>query len=231
MQALIEYLKAWQLHPVVDHFTVALIVVAVLVDLAASLLWSRFWLRYMALTLLILGTASAFASQVTGGWEAERIWDSLSGPGKELLKRHGWWGHYLPYAFLVLALWRIIIQFAGFAYRTRPIYLIVAIIGLAAILYQGDLGGDLVYDYGAGTALLQAAATPVPESSAPPLAATPIPTVYVPSPTPAASPSPITAAPFAATPASAAPSPAVSTTPSPAAEETPSAEPDTTKNL
>src|SRR5271168_519517 len=154
MQALIDTLKAWQLHPVVDHFTVALIIVAVLADLAASLLSSRVWLRYMALTLLLLGTAAAFGSQFTGGWEAERVWDSVTGPGKAVLERHAWWGHYLPYAFAVLALWRIVVQFFGFGARTRPLYLIVALVAAATILYQGLLGGDLVYDYGVGTALL-----------------------------------------------------------------------------
>src|SRR6201994_2649164 len=106
MQALIDHLKAWQLHPFVDHFTAAIIIVAVLSDLAASIFSSRWWLRHMALTLLILGTLASWGSQVTGGWEAERVWDALSEPAKELLRRHGWWGHWLPYVFAVLVLWR-----------------------------------------------------------------------------------------------------------------------------
>jgi uncharacterized membrane protein len=197
MQALIDTLKAWQLHPFVDHFTVSLIVVAVLVDIVASILPSRLWLRYMALTLLVLGTLAAFGSQVTGGWEADRVWDSLSEPGKALLRRHGWWGHWLPYVFAVVALWRILLQFVGFAARTRPIYMLVAIIIAGLVLYQGFLGGNLVYDYGTGTALLQAAtpiASPSMVPAPPPMSASPIPTVFVPTPTPIAAPTPTAAA-------------------------------------
>ncbi|HUN56647.1 MAG TPA: DUF2231 domain-containing protein [Candidatus Binataceae bacterium] len=220
MQALIDTLKAWQLHPFVDHFTVSLIIVAVLVDIAASILSSRMWLRYMALTLLVLGTLAAFGSHFTGGWEADRVWDSVTGPGKDLLRRHAWWGDRLPYVFAVLALWRILLQFVGFVARSRPIYLIVAIIAAGLILYQGFLGGDLVYDYGVGTALMQTAApiaSPSVVPAAPPLSASPMPTVFVATPTPAASPTPAPAA----SPASATSGP----TESPAASEEASPEP------
>jgi uncharacterized membrane protein len=227
MQALIDTLKAWQLHPFVDHFTVSLIVVAVLVDIVASILPSRLWLRYMALTLLVLGTLAAFGSQVTGGWEADRVWDSLSEPGKALLRRHGWWGHWLPYVFAVVALWRILLQFVGFAARTRPIYVIVAIIIAGLVLYQGFLGGNLVYDYGTGTALLQAA-TPIASPSVvpapPPMSASPIPTVFVPTPTPISAPTPAAAAPTGT------PTPMASSAAPEEASPTPSSD-SSTKNL
>ncbi|HEX4210358.1 MAG TPA: DUF2231 domain-containing protein [Candidatus Binataceae bacterium] len=207
MQALIDTLKAWQLHPFVDHFTVSLIVIAVLVELVASILPPRLWLRYMALTLLILGTLAAFGSRLTGGWEAERVWDSVTGPGKDVLRRHAWWGNWLPFVFAVLALWRILIQFVGYAARTRPIYTIVAIITAGLILYQGFLGGDLVYDFGVGTAL-RPVSSPIASPSmpaAPPQITSPMPTVFVPTPTPAAASTP-PAAPLSATPIPAAPS-------------------------
>jgi uncharacterized membrane protein len=227
MQALIDTLKAWQLHPFVDHFTVSLIVVAVLVDIVASILPSRLWLRYMALTLLVLGTLAAFGSQVTGGWEADRVWDSLSEPGKALLRRHGWWGHWLPYVFAVVALWRILLQFVGFAARTRPIYVIVAIIIAGLVLYQGFLGGNLVYDYGTGTALLQAA-TPIASPSVvpapPPMSASPIPTVFVPTPTPISATTPAAAAPTGT------PTPMASSAAPEEASPTPSSD-SSTKNL
>ena len=36
MQGVIEFIKGWQLHPVVDHFTVALILVAIFVIVILS---------------------------------------------------------------------------------------------------------------------------------------------------------------------------------------------------
>jgi uncharacterized membrane protein len=230
MQALVAMLKAWQVHPFVDHFTVALIVVGILVDLVASLIPSRIWPRQMALTLMILGTAAAWGSQVTGGWEAGRVWENVTGPAMDVLKRHAWLGDKLPWVFLVLAVWRIGVQFTLFLARTRPIYILVAVIAGGVILYQGSLGGKLVYEYGVGTALMPTSATtesPEPSPQATPAEASPIPTVYNPtaSPTPAVPASP---APAAAAPAPASPTPAASSSPaeSPSASDaTPGEEP------
>src|SRR5579864_2316046 len=81
MQAVVDALKAWQLHPVADHFTVAIVVVAVLADLLASLFASRLWIRYMATFLMVVGALAAWSSNVTGGWEASRVWDNVT-PGQ-----------------------------------------------------------------------------------------------------------------------------------------------------
>ena len=89
---------------------------------------------------------------------------------------------YLAITFGVLALWRIMIQSFGFMAGSRAIYLIVAILAIVDARLPGHLGGVLVYDYGAGTALM--AAAPVPSEAASPAAepsaAGPIPTVSVP---------------------------------------------------
>jgi uncharacterized membrane protein len=189
MQVLVDTLKAWQPHPFVDHFTVALILVGILTDLVASLMPARLWIRYMALSLMILGAIAAAGSNLTGGWEAERVWDHVTGPGKEVLKRHAEIGDWLPWVFGALALWRLGAQFVGFIASSRPIYLLVAIVAAGFIIYQGRLGGELVYTYGVGTEMLPSEnASPTPSEAAtpaaPPTEATPIPTVFVPSPTP-----------------------------------------------
>ena len=75
-------------------------------------------------------------------------------------------GMYLAITFGVLAVWRILIQAFGFMAGSRAIYLIVAILAIATLGYQAHLGGVLVYDYGAGTALM--AAAPVPSEDASP---------------------------------------------------------------
>jgi uncharacterized membrane protein len=215
MQAFVETIKAWQLHPVVDHFTVALIVVSILVDLVASLFPTRTWMRLMALTLMILGTAAAWGSNVTGGWEAGRVWENVNGPAMIVLKRHAWLGDKLPWVFLVLAVWRIGVQFTLFLDRARPIYMLVALIAGGLIIYQGSLGGRLVYEYGVGTALQpQAVTTESPEASptATPAEPSPIPTVFNPNATPTPE-------------VTASPTPSESPTPeaSPSASESPSA--------
>jgi hypothetical protein len=91
-------------------------------------------------------------------------------------------GEYLAIGFGVLAIWRLMIQLFGFMAGSRPIYLIVALLAIATLGYSAHLGGVLVYDYGAGTALM--AAAPVPsEAVSPasePTSSGPLPTVSVP---------------------------------------------------
>jgi uncharacterized membrane protein len=221
MQAVVDALKAWQLHPVADHFTVAIVVIAVLADLLASLFASRTWIRYMATFLMVVGALAAWSSNVTGGWEASRVWDNVTGPAKDVLKTHAELGDWLPWLITGLAVWRMGIQFLGFIAGLRPLYLLAAIVGVGVLLYQGHEGGELVYTYGVGTAVMPVAsngASPSPEASPTgsphesPGASTgepsAIPTVYVPTATPT---------PQATVPGAAAPAPSASAQPSAAA--------------
>jgi len=177
-------IKLWHVHPVVDHFTIALLIVGVLMDLAGSLFPAYRWIRYAALTLMILGAGAAAGSTLSGGWEAEKVWDATTGPAKQLLQRHAEFGDKLMWVFGVLALWRILVEALSFVAGTRPIYLIVAVIAIIVLGYQGYTGGKMVYDYGVGTAIYS---SPAPVQTPPPVP-TPIPTVYVPTVAPTPSP-------------------------------------------
>jgi len=184
MDSVVKFLQPYQLHPVVDHFSVALLFVAVLIDLVASAAPTRIWLRYTAVMLMILGALSAGASFATGDMEADRIWNALGQPAKDVLKTHAELGEYLAIGFGVLALWRLLIQSFGFVAGTRPIYLIVAVVVIGVFGYQAHLGGVLVYDYGAGTALMASAPVPAEGASAAaaPSSSETLPTVSVPTP-------------------------------------------------
>ena len=223
MDSVVKFLQPYQLHPVIDHFTIALLMVAVLIDLVASVAPNRTWLRYTALTLMILGAIAAGGSYFTGDMEADRIWKALGPPAKEVLKTHAELGEYLAITFGILAVWRILIQAAGFMAGSRAIYLIVAILAIVTLGYAGHLGGSLVYDYGAGTALMAAAPVPSEEASpgAAPTSPVAIPTVSVPTPIAPAASSPAPASSSSASPAPMeSPKPADSAAPSPAAQPT-----------
>jgi uncharacterized membrane protein len=224
MDAVVKFLQPYQLHPIVDHFSMALLIVAVLIDLVASSAPNRIWLRYTALLLMILGAIAAGGSYFTGDMEADRIWNALGQPAREVLGRHAKLGEYLAIIFGVLAVWRIMIQGFGFMAGSRGIYLIFALVAIVLLGYQGHLGGVLVFDYGAGTALM--AAAPVPSEAASPESAPtssgPIPTVSVPTPQPTASAPPAAPAAPAST-SMGSPTPASMPTPVPTVQ--PSAKP------
>lgn len=222
MQGILATIQQWHIHPFVDHFTVAILILAVVTDLLASLFSTRLWLRYAALAMIIVAAGAAWGSSVTGGWEADKVWKAVKangGPAFAILQRHAELGEdILPWAVLVLAVWRIGIQFLGFMAGSRALYLLLAVLALIAVSYQGYLGGEMVYDYGVGTALFPAG-TPSPSPAAvetPSGPVTPIPTVFVPtaSATPEAGGGAATAGATATTAPAAAPTATQSATPS-----------------
>lgn len=227
LSKLAEELAKLQLHPVADHFTVALLFVGVAIDLISNLAPSRAWIRYMALTLMILGALAAGASYATGDMETDRIWDALGPPARQVLKWHATLGVYLAITFGVLALWRILIESFGFMAGSRGFYQLVAILAILTLSYSAHLGGKLVYEYGAGTALMAAQPAPSEASSpaAEPSSSGPMATVSVPTPIPAPAP-PAEAAPAEPKPSSSptASSPAAPAGPVPA-HPAPSASP------
>jgi uncharacterized membrane protein len=240
MQGVIVTLQQWHLHPIIDHFTVAIFVLAVITDLVASVFSTRQWLRYSALSLVILAALLTWGSNVTGQWAERQVMTAVKaagGPALASLNRHAWLGEdILPWLISVLAIWRIGIQLLNFIARSRPFYLLIAIAAMALISYEGYIGGELVYDYGVGTAIYSSRVTPSPAAVATPSGPpTPMPTVYVPTATatpsasgtatpssaPSAAPSPLPAvkgmagaSAATATPSGAAESPSMAATPS-----------------
>jgi uncharacterized membrane protein len=160
------------LHPIIDHFTIALLVIGVLADVAGyaikALLGNRSprartlgdRLRAAAPVLLVPGAISAIFSRFTGASEAERVWDTISPAAQKILfsntgsapfLSHAVLGTYLMYAFVALAGWRLLLELWAKLRSTQIVYLAAAIVALCALLYQGKTGGELVYDHAVGT--------------------------------------------------------------------------------
>jgi uncharacterized membrane protein len=165
-----KLVSTYHLHPIVDHFTIALLtfgIAAELLSAAAVLLfrnlagvsaWSQ-KLRSTSLLLMIAGAAASVLSYFTGDAEADRLWDTMSPAAQQILASsngahdylsHAVLGQYLMYAFLTLAAWRVMLELSSRLERTRVAFLVVAIVAAGALLYQGKTGGELVYEHGVG---------------------------------------------------------------------------------
>ncbi len=168
-----QLVSTYHLHPIVDHFTIALLTFGIAAEIlpAAAILLSRrrpglvsVWsqkLRSTSLLLMIGGAAASVLSYFTGDAEADRLWDAMSPAAQQILSpsndtpdylSHAVLGHYLMYAFLILAAWRVMLELSSRLERTRIAFLIVAIVAAGALLYQGKTGGELVYEHGVGMA-------------------------------------------------------------------------------
>jgi uncharacterized membrane protein len=162
--------STYHLHPIVDHFTIALLTFGIAAEIlaAAAILLSRdragfvsVWgqkLRSTSLLLMIGGAAASILSYFTGDAEADRLWDTMSPAAQQILLSsngpdylsHAVLGQRLMYAFLILAAWRVMLELSKRFERTRIAFLIVAMVAAGALLYQGKTGGELVYEHGVG---------------------------------------------------------------------------------
>ncbi len=166
-----QLVSTYHLHPIVDHFTIALLTFGIAAELlaAAAILLSRGRagvlstasgrLRSTSLILMIGGAAASVLSYFSGDAEADRLWDTMSPAAQQILSSsdgahaylsHAVLGQYLMYAFLVLAVWRVMLELSRRLERTRAAFLVAALIAAGALLYQGKTGGELVYDHGVG---------------------------------------------------------------------------------
>jgi uncharacterized membrane protein len=161
----------YHLHPIVDHFTIALLTFGIAAEIlsSATVLIPRgrrgpfaVWgekLRPTSLLLMIAGAIGSVLSYFSGDAEADRLWDSMSAAAQHILSSpdgasaylsHAVLGQYLMYAFLILAVWRVMIELSSRIERTRVAFLVVAILAAGALLYQGKTGGELTYEHGVG---------------------------------------------------------------------------------
>ena len=70
------------------------------------------------------------------------------------------------YAFLILAVWRVMIELSSRVQRTRGVFLFAAMVAAGALLYQGKTGGELVYEHGVGMPHVTANAAQIGQSHA-----------------------------------------------------------------
>ncbi len=166
-----QLVSTYHLHPIVDHFTIALLTVGIVAEIlaAAAILLARgregflsvcgHQLRSTSLMLMVAGAAASVLSYFSGDAEADRLWDTMSPAAQQILSSsngaraylsHAVLGQYLMYAFLMLAAWRVILELSSRLERTRIAFLIAGVIASGALLYQGKIGGELVYDHGVG---------------------------------------------------------------------------------
>lgn len=141
-----EFMK--NVHPLFVHFPIALLSLAILLDVLGYFLKKQSLLNAGWWTFLF-GVISAIVTVATG-LQAEKT-VSLSQQAHDVLETHQRFQTYTTLVFVVLLIWRSLKK--GALPRPAIAYLVVAAIATATILYGADYGGRLVYQYGVGTSV------------------------------------------------------------------------------
>ncbi|MFB3056334.1 MAG: DUF2231 domain-containing protein, partial [Ignavibacteriaceae bacterium] len=148
-----QFVPEWapNIHPIIIHFPIVLLIVAVLFDLAGLVFKKFSWLRNSAITLYIFGTIFALIAFFTGKDAA----DSLTLPLQVIthLTDHADWANITVWFWGIFALVRMMVHF-GFKNAKLLFILPLVFIGLLGLyfVYQtADHGAKLVFGYGLGT--------------------------------------------------------------------------------
>ena len=136
------------LHPPLVHFAIVLPMVALIFQLSYSVT-NNYTYSQWASRILIIASVFMIAAWYTGGVEGKDVYPLLSEEGQTLLKQHKQLGLYIMVITIVLTLAKLI------ASKARNVVLetlvLLGLLGTSSlVVYQGLLGGDVVYKHGGG---------------------------------------------------------------------------------
>jgi uncharacterized membrane protein len=142
-------------HALAVHFPVALLSVALLLDLACLVARTRVWLDRSATALYVAGTVGAAAAYLTGRLAAPQA-ASVTGEIQSVIADHGDLGLLTLLAYLVVTVLRLIVSWLGRDDRRittgffRLLALVASASALVLLMLAVDRGSTLVYRYGVG---------------------------------------------------------------------------------
>jgi uncharacterized membrane protein len=138
-------------HPLVVHFPIALLLTAAGLDAAGLALRCNRPLRFVATVLYVLGTATLVAAYFTGRAAAATVW--LPGMAHAVVAEHWEWAFRAIWFFGVMTLARLLLLWR---LRAEPRPAVVALLTVAGLIggvllgETGDRGATLVYRHGVG---------------------------------------------------------------------------------
>lgn len=136
----------YPLHPMLVHFPIGLLTASVLFE-GIGAWWNREHFRESALWLLVLGLLGGVSAAVAGGMAEETA--EKAGIAESLIETHETLALMTLGLFGALLLFRVFLR-NRFTPRIMAGYFLASVVGLGLLSVTGHLGGDLVYQHGAG---------------------------------------------------------------------------------
>ena len=140
-------------HPMLVHFPIGLLLAAVATDVAGWMLRCNRWLRHVATFLFVVGTLTIVVTYFTGRAAAGTVW--LPGMAQAIVKQHWDWAFRTVWFFALITTVRLAVLWPRQSEPRRAVVTVFALAGLVGALLigeTGDRGARLVYQFGVGTA-------------------------------------------------------------------------------
>ncbi len=145
------------MHPMMVHFPIALIMVAFVVDIMALFLQRISILPRVATILYVLGALGTIGAVVSGESAVETV--NISGQANSILADHENVAELTMWFFLIYGAVRVLLWWMSFRLVFWVPLAIVGGIGLLPLVQTSSLGGRLVYEQGVGIAMVDSMAT------------------------------------------------------------------------
>lgn len=138
------------IHPLLIHFPIVLLITATLFELAGAFK-RKDWLRNTTVVLFGLGAVATLATYISGKQAIDEVTVPLQ--AEITAGHHADWALYTLLFFSIYFLVRLVLFWKKYDQQQwmRILLVIVAGTGLFILAQTADLGGKLVYKYGVGT--------------------------------------------------------------------------------
>jgi len=133
------------LHPIVDHFLIALPVVILLLELM-NLIMKKKAVGGVSFFLIVLTVLAAAGTYITGLADGKEVYPALADAAKTALSEHKLLGTYLLLGSGVLLLLKLLAMTGNKI--LKGLYILALIAFVVVLFKQGKEGGELVYEYG-----------------------------------------------------------------------------------
>lgn len=148
-----QLLPDWapNIHPMVIHFPIVLLIIAVLFDVLCLFIKKVDWLGKSALILYLLGTISLITAFLTGRSAS----DGLEIPAQVIpaVTDHADWAEITLWFFIVYTIIRLFVglQFKSLKKAYLTSLILISFVGIYFLYQTADHGAILVFGYGLGT--------------------------------------------------------------------------------
>ncbi len=149
------------LHPMVVHFPIALLMVAFAVDVIALFFRKISFLPRMVTILYVLGALGTVGAVISGEEATETV--EVVGQASSILADHEDVGEIVMYFFLVYAALRVALWWFSFRIVFWIPLTVIGAIGLIPLYQASSFGGRLVYEKGVGVAMVDSLSLEIEE--------------------------------------------------------------------
>lgn len=151
-----ELIPDWtpNIHPLLVHFPIALLVVAALANLVTLFISEKWWDETKNTILYIAGALFTGVTYYSGTIAADSVF--LPTEAQPVLREHADWAEYLLWFFILYAILRIAFHwFDLFKKKSFKILAFITVLpGLFMVYETAEYGGKMVFGYGTGTGQL-----------------------------------------------------------------------------